>query len=377
MRNVAGCGVAGIHGAGGTVIHTDGGIDAADSGFTGISGTEIAVVAGHLYSITDSRYASIRCCTDVAVVANGAIRFLLCTAHYSGTIGTADKDPGVGTGSLSTGAGPIETCKIFIDLSVAIVIQSIADFPRGSHISGTSPPAVVGAGFCSGLTNSLSQRGRRKWVARTGCHGSAGDAAAESAEIVLRANIAVIAQCVQQFFGVRANASRRIAGSCIVALVAGGADFRIGAGASSVGTDIRLCTGIAVIAGSSVVSINAAGGWVTGVVCTGIAIIAIERGPKSTGAVLTGFSAIADRAVGAGEAVWFVGDAATCCSIGLAFYDARVGTSGIADGAGGADIKALIHRTVAIIVDAIANLCSWTSRCGIAKDCSTAASICS
>ena len=162
-----------------------------------------------------------------------------------------------------------------------------------------------------------------------------------------------------------------------MALVAGGADFRIGAGASSVGTDIRLCTGIAVIAGSSVVSINAARGWVTGVVCTGIAIIAIERGPKSTGAVLTGFSAIADRTVGTGEAVWFVGDAATCCSIGLAFYDARVGTSGIANSAGVADIKTLIHRTVAIIVDAIANLCRRTSRCGIAKDCSTAASICS
>src|SRR5206468_1283466 len=82
--------------------------------------------------------------------------------------------------------------------------------------------------------------------------GVAARAAAALAGVGLRAGVAVVAGGAVGLRRVRADAARRIAGAGVVALILGGADDGVGAGAGAALAGVGLRAGVAVVAGGPV-----------------------------------------------------------------------------------------------------------------------------
>src|SRR5439155_18915722 len=117
------------------------------------------------------------------------------------------------------------------------------------------------------------------------------------AGVGLRAGIAVVAGAAVGFPRVRACPRGGRTGAGSVALVGGGANDGVAAGADPALAGVGLGAGVAVVAGSGVVGVDAAACGVAAVVGADVPVVAVERGATDAGVVHARLEAIADVAV--------------------------------------------------------------------------------
>lgn len=334
------------------------------SGSTGPSRAGFGTVA---YVVVGAEGHRVFVRLSVAVVVKAVADFGGGGSCCGGTDGSelvplTDIGSGGGTFTNTHGATLAEVGRIFINSSVAVVVDAvIAPLQPGSYLTDAGSKNTIGACCCSSV--AFSHVFRSKWACitslcdvfvhiaiaviidivanlrcgRAGCgianNGSAAanigpkslagagpctaggadagircsTAGAAGALIVDGTTVAVIAGGPICFGGIGADSCTHIAASGIVALIAGGADFGIKTGAGSADAGIHCCAGVAVVA-HGVVIFRGIGTLARSRITNPGSMTLVARGTgfvvaSGAGAVLAGIGLRTGIAVGAGIGV--------------------------------------------------------------------------